>query len=262
MDIRNNHLRLAVAGALLGAMLSRTVFSDNLTSDNGAPVGDNQNSQAADPGGSALLQDLQLIRKPQRLDRECSSERVIHARDTAAHGEFVAAADMSAYRRANVFMPGTATPVVAQFSTVVYGNCSPEALGDPHGFATKFCIMEGNWGLIGNNLPGSFNRDPAKCPHLYSNFGMPASYQMIPGNGVQAYRFVNAGDEITYVQFHWKTPHAGNEATRCEWHSSVSSKTLVGVRFSVRVPTFIPGTPSQAQVASSGSNSREFSCSG
>ena len=98
--------------------------------------------------------------------------------------------------------------------------------------------------------------------HLYSGFGTPVSYQIMDGNGVHAFEFVNAGDEMTYIQFHWKIPHAWNQVARCEWHSSVSSKALVGWRFSVRVPTLISSTPSQTLVASSGSNSQEFSCSG
>jgi catalase len=157
-DTRRNPLLLAVPAALLGAMFSCTVLADNLTRDNGAPVGDSQNSQ-----------------------------------------------------------------------TVFFSHVSEAT----------------------NTLT-----------HPHSDVGIPATSQMMDGNSVDAFKFVNAGDEITSVKFHWKTPNAGKQVTRCEWHSSLSPRTLVGFRFSLRVPTFISGTPSQALVASSGSNAQESSCSG
>ena len=111
------------------------------------------------------------------------------------------------------------------------GNDLPETLCSPRGFATLLYTSEGN-------------RD------------------LMDSNGFHALEFVNTGDDSTYVKFHWENPHSESQVSRCEWHSSPSSKTSVGFRFSVRVPSFLSDTPSQALVASSGSNSHEFSCSG
>jgi len=238
------------AGPLLGALaftlMATTAQAQTpgkaatLTRDNGAQVGDNQNSQTAGPGGPTLLQDVQLLQKLQRFDRERIPERVVHARGTGAHGVFVASADLSAYSSASVFKKGTQTPVFVRFSTVIHGNHSPETLRDPRGFATKFYTSEGNWDLVGNNLPIFFIRDAIKFPdmvhslkpapdtniqdpnrffdffsnqpesthlltRLYSDLGTPKGYRFMDGNSVHAYKFVNAGGAVTYVKFHWKT---------------------------------------------------------
>ena len=231
---------LAVAAMAAQAQTSTPTSAPTLTRDNGAPVGDNQNSQTAGPGGPVLLQDVQLIQKLQRFDRERIPERVVHARGTGAHGEFVASADLSAVTRMKVFVAGTRTPVFVRFSTVIHGNHSPETLRDPRGFATKFYGSDGNWDLVGNNLPVFFIRDAIKFPdmvhslkpspdtnvqdpnrffdffsqqpesthmltRLYSDLGTPASYRNMDGNSVHAYKFVNAQGQYTYVKFHWKT---------------------------------------------------------
>ncbi|SUI47365.1 catalase HPII [Salmonella enterica subsp. indica] len=144
--------------------------ADILTRDNGAPVGDNQNSQTAGAGGPALLQDVQLLQKLQRFDRERIPERVVHARGTGAHGEFTATADISDLTVAKVFSAGSKTPVFVRFSSVVHGNHSPETLRDPRGFATKFYTTEGNWDLVGNNFPTFFIRDAIKFPDMVHAF--------------------------------------------------------------------------------------------
>ena len=231
---------------LLLALLSQTLIvpagfaQSTLTRDNGAPVGDNQNSQTAGATGPTLLQDVQLIQKLQRFDRERIPERVVHARGTGVHGEFTASADISYLTKAKVFVAGAKTPVFVRFSSVVHGNHSPETLRDPHGFATKFYTSEGNWDLVGNNFPTFFIRDAIKFPDmvhafkpdprtnldddsrrfdffshvpeatrtltlLYSNEGTPAGYRFMDGNGVHAYKFVNAKGEVHYVKFHWKS---------------------------------------------------------
>jgi len=236
------HIRSSAMALMAAAMVATlpAAAQQALTRDNGAPVGDNQNSQTAGPTGPVLLQDVQLIQKLQRFDRERIPERVVHARGTGAHGEFVATADLSEVTRAKVFTPGTTTPVFVRFSTVIHGNHSPETLRDPRGFATKFYTQEGNWDLVGNNLPVFFIRDAIKFPdmvhslkpspdtnvqdpnrffdffshvpesthmltRLYSDLGIPASYRTMDGNGVHAYKFVNAQGQVTYVKFHWKT---------------------------------------------------------
>lgn len=119
------------------SLLSLSVQAANLTRDNGANVGDNQNSQTAGANGPVLLQDVQLIQKLQRFDRERIPERVVHARGTGAHGTFTVTDNLSDLTKAKVFAAGETTPVFVRFSAVVHGNHSPETLRDPRGFATK-----------------------------------------------------------------------------------------------------------------------------
>ncbi|WP_438308462.1 catalase [Pseudomonas guariconensis] len=232
----------SIVGRLLGATLlaSATLHAAPLTRDNGAPVGDNQHSQTAGANGPVLLQDVQLIQKLQRFDRERIPERVVHARGTGAHGEFTAFEDLSTLTQARLFTPGEKTPVFVRFSSVVHGLHSPETLRDPRGFATRFYTSSGNWDLVGNNFPTFFIRDAMKFPDmvhafkpdprtnlandarrfdlfshmpeatrtltlLYSNEGTPKSYRHMDGNSVHAYKFVNAQGDVTYVKFHWKS---------------------------------------------------------
>jgi catalase len=117
----------AYALTIVALAAVNTAHADpTLTRDNGAPVGDNQHSQTAGPDGPALLQDVQLVQKLQRFDRERIPERVVHARGTGAHGEFVATADISQLTRAKVFVSGTHTPVFVRFSTVIHGTMCPK----------------------------------------------------------------------------------------------------------------------------------------
>ena len=225
---------------LSASLLSVSVQAATLTRDNGAAVGDNQNSQTAGANGPVLLQDVQLLQKLQRFDRERIPERVVHARGTGAHGTFTVTDDLSDLTKAKVFAAGETTPVFVRFSAVVHGNHSPETLRDPRGFATKFYTADGNWDLVGNNFPTFFIRDAIKFPdmvhafkpdprtnldddsrrfdffshvpeatrtltELYSNAGTPASYRQMDGNGVHAYKLVNAKGDVRYVKFHWKS---------------------------------------------------------
>ncbi len=228
----------AVAG--IGSAAAQNAPATVMTRDNGAPIGDNQNSQTAGPNGPVLLQDVQLIQKLQRFDRERQPARVVHARGTGAHGVFVASKDISDLTRAAVFKPGDETPVFVRFSSVIHDGHSPETLRDPRGFATKFYSKEGNWDLVGNNLPIFFIRDAIKFPdmvhslkpspdtniqdakrvfdffshqpeathmltRLYTDQGTPTSYREMDGNSVHAYKFVNAKGQVHYVKFHWKS---------------------------------------------------------
>ena len=144
--------------SLLVAMLATVTAAQAapLTKDNGAPVGDNQNSITAGPQGPTLLQDVQLVQKLQRFGRERIPERVVHARGTGAYGEFVTTKDLSDLTIASLFKAGTKTPVFVRMSTVIHGKGSPETLRDPHGFAIKFYTQEGNWDLVGNQTPVFF----------------------------------------------------------------------------------------------------------
>lgn len=232
--------RKKIAVALLSFMLSSAAMAEILTRDNGAPVGDNQNSQSAGASGPVLLQDVQLLQKLQRFDREKIPERVVHARGTGALGEFTASEDITDLTVASVFNKGESTPVFVRFSSVVHGNHSPETLRDPRGFAVKFYTKEGNWDLVGNNFPTFFIRDAIKFPDmvhafrpdprtnldddsrrfdffsylpeatrtltlLYSNEGTPASYRHMNGSSVHAYKLVNKDGKVHYVKFNWKT---------------------------------------------------------
>ncbi|GLQ93604.1 catalase [Dyella acidisoli] len=241
----HNHRRLPLWGAfvLLGftALTAGIQAQTTLTRDNGAPVGDNQNSQTAGPEGPTLLQDAQLVEKLQHFGRERIPERVVHARGTGAHGEFVSAGNFSDLTSAALFSaPGKKTPVFVRFSTVIHPSGSPETLRDPRGFATKFYTEHGNWDLVGNDLPVFFIRDAIKFPDMvhslkpspitnqqdpnryfdffshvpeathmltwvYTDNGTPASYRTMDGFGVHAFKFVNAKGEVHYVKFHWKS---------------------------------------------------------
>ncbi|WP_137937221.1 catalase [Chitinivorax sp. B] len=241
----------AVSGLVLALGLANPVWAQTQTRDNGAPVGDNQNSQVAGQHGPVLLQDVHLIQKLQRFDRERVPERVVHARGSGAHGVFEATEDVSALTRAAVFVKGTQTPVFVRFSTVIHGNHSPETVRDPRGFATKFYTSEGNWDLVGNNLPVFFIRDAIKFPDMvhslkpapdsnlqdpnrffdffshvpeathmvtrvYSDYGIPRNYRQMDGNSVHAYKWVNTQGQYAYVKFHWKSRQGEQNLTSKE----------------------------------------------
>src|SRR6266851_2315457 len=225
---------------VLSATMLPTVFAAGLTRDNGSPVGDNQNSQTAGPEGPVLLQDSQLVEKLQRFDRERIPERVVHARGTGAFGDFVPSTDLSDLTTAQVFSPGSKTPVFVRFSTVMGYRGSPEQARDPRGFAIKFYTGQGNWDMVGINWPIFFIRDAIKFPdfvhankpsavtgvqdanlafdffahtpestnmlaHMYADEGMPDSYRHMDGYAVHAFKLVNAQGQVHYVKLHWKS---------------------------------------------------------
>ena len=228
----------------VSALLVGTASADQpaLTQDSGAPVVDNQNSKTAGEWGGVLLEDFHLIEKLARFNRERIPERVVHARGTGAEGEFVVTnTDITEYTNASLFeRRGKKTPVFVRFSTVIHPKGSPEGLRDPRGFATKFYTDEGNWDLVGNNLPIFFIRDAIKFPdmvhslkpspitnrqdpnrffdffsHLpesthmltqvYTDLGTPAGYQFMDGNSVHALRLVNDEGEYVFAKFRWKS---------------------------------------------------------
>lgn len=228
--------------SLLVAMLATVTAAQAapLTKDNGAPVGDNQNSITAGPQGPTLLQDVQLVQKLQRFGRERIPERVVHARGTGAYGEFVTTKDLSDLTIASLFKAGTKTPVFVRMSTVIHGKGSPETLRDPHGFAIKFYTQEGNWDLVGNQTPVFFIRDAIKFPdfihamkpspvtnvqdanrvfdflssqpwatnmltYVYGKQGVPTSYREQDGFGVHAYKLYNDKGEYKYVKFNFRS---------------------------------------------------------
>ncbi len=210
-----------------------------LTGETGRRTGTNQNSQAATATGGILLQDIYSLEKMRRFNLERTAERVVHGRGAGAHGVFTSTVDFSKYTQARVFHGGNRkTEIFVRFSTVIHGRDSPETLRDPRGFAIKFKTVDGNFDLVGNNLPVFFIRDYIKFPdmvhslkpdpitnrqdpnrffdffsalggmathmltYIYSDLGIPKSYRFIEGNSVHAYKLVSRG-KVTYCKFRW-----------------------------------------------------------
>ncbi len=227
----------------------------HLTTNQGVPVTNNQNSLTVGERGPVLMQDVNLIEKLAHFDRERIPERVVHARGAGAHGYFQVYKSMAKYTCAKFLQdPKKKTPVFVRFSTVVGSKGSADTLRDPRGFAVKFYTEEGNYDLVGNNLPVFFIRDAMKFPDmvhafkpspdtnipadsrfwdfisltpesshmiiwLFSDRGTVKSYRKMEGFGVNTYKWVNAEGKAVYIKYHWK-PKAGietidrHEATR------------------------------------------------
>ncbi|MFC5045189.1 catalase [Aquimarina hainanensis] len=232
-----------------------------MTTNGGVPVGDNQNSQTLGHNGPVLLQDIHLIEKLAAFDRERIPERVVHARGTGAFGYFEATADMSAYTKAAPFQKvGKKTDLAVRFSTVAHGKGSSETARDPRGFAVKFYTEEGNYDIVGNNLPIFFIRDAIKFPdfihtvkpspvtnkqdpnrffdfwslspeathmvtRLYTDLGIPKGYQYMDGSSVHGFKWVNKKGEVVYVKYTWKTKQ-GIKTMTPEEASMVQAKNV------------------------------------
>jgi len=212
-----------------------------LTTESGALVPDNQHSQTAGPDGPALVQDMHLLEKLARFNRERIPERIVHARGSGAYGSFVVTHDVTPFTRARFLSAiGKQTEVFARFSTVAGGRGSADAVRDPRGFAVKFYTEDGNYDLTGNNTPIFFIRDPLKFPDfihsqkpdphtnrqepdnvwdffslspeathmftwLFGDRGIPASYRHMNGYGSHTFQWVNAAGEQFFVKYHFKT---------------------------------------------------------
>jgi len=213
-----------------------------LTTESGAPVADNQNSQTAGPGGPTVLQDQYLIEKLARFNRERIPERVVHAVGTGAYGHLeVTSPDVPKWTKMRVFeRVGKKTDMFIRFSTVAASRGGPDVARDPRGFAMKYYTDDGNWDLVGNNTPVFFIRDGIKFPDfihsqkqdpytnrqepdnvwdffshspeathqfviLFSDRGIPASYRCMDGFGSHTFQWVNAKGERHWVKFHFKT---------------------------------------------------------
>ncbi|MDD0851699.1 catalase [Halobacteriovorax sp. GB3] len=241
-----------IAALALSGLLISTVNAKTLTRETGAPVGDNQNSKTAGEHGGVLLEDAHLIEKLARFDRMRIPERVVHPRGVGAHGVFRSYGNFEDLTKASLFSrKNKKTDVFVRFSSVIHSKGSPETLRDPRGFATKFYTDEGNWDLVGNNLPVFFIRDAMKFPdmvnslkpdpvtnrqdanrifdfmahhpesihmwtHLFSNKGTPRTLRGMDGNGVHAYKFVNDKGVVKYVKFRWKSKQADKGYTAKE----------------------------------------------
>ncbi len=222
-----------------------------LTTNQGVAVADNQNSLKAGLRGPALLEDFILREKITHFDHERIPERVVHARGSGAHGFFEAYEALDDITKADLFShPGKRTPVFVRFSTVAGERGSADTVRDVRGFAVKFYTEQGNWDLVGNNIPVFFIQDAMKFPDLIhavkpephngmpqaasahdtfwdfvslmpesahmllwvmSDRGIPRSYRTMQGFGVHTFRLVNAAGESRFVKFHW-LPVAGTHS--------------------------------------------------
>lgn len=224
----------------------------HLTTNQGIRVSDNQNQLKAGARGPVLLEDFVLREKIFHFDHERIPERIVHARGSAAHGYFESYEDLSDLTKAGLFSAkGKKTPVFTRFSTVAGGAGSVDTPRDVRGFAVKFYTEEGNWDLVGNNIPVFFIQDAIKFPDLVHSVKMeadrgypqaasahdtfwdfislmpesmhmimwamsdrtiPRSLRTMQGFGVHTFRMVNAQGKSTFVKFHWK-PKQGVQST-------------------------------------------------
>eukprot|EP01012_Entosiphon_sulcatum_P047858 TRINITY_DN6546_c1_g1_i2.p1 TRINITY_DN6546_c1_g1~~TRINITY_DN6546_c1_g1_i2.p1 ORF type:complete len:680 (+),score=86.22 TRINITY_DN6546_c1_g1_i2:28-2040(+) len=215
-----------------------------LTTNQGLPISDNQNSLSAGARGPVLLEDFVLREKITHFDHERIPERVVHARGSGAHGYFQPYASAADLTEAAFLQDATTkTSVFVRFSTALGGAASIDVARDVRGFAVKFYTTEGVFDLVGNNMPVFFIQDSIKFPDLihagkpephsgmpqastaHTNFwdfvsltpetmhmilwvmsdrGIPRSYRMMEGFGVNTYRFVNRQGKACFVKFHWR----------------------------------------------------------
>ncbi|HEY5148009.1 MAG TPA: catalase [Polyangiaceae bacterium] len=222
-----------------------------LTTDQGIPISDDQNSLRAGPRGPTLLEDFVLREKITHFDHERIPERIVHARGSGAHGYFELDASMAKYTTADFLQKkGTRTPVFARFSTVAGGSGSVDLPRDVRGFAVKFYTQQGNFDLVGNNIPVFFIQDAIKFPDLIhaakmepdrgfpqagtahdtfwdfislmpesthmimwamSDRAIPRSLRMMEGFGIHTFRLVDAHGKATFVKFHWR-PTIGSQS--------------------------------------------------
>lgn len=229
-----------------------------LTTQQGMPISDDQNSLKIGAKGPTLLEDMVFRDKIFHFDHERIPERVVHARGFGAHGYFETYESLAEFTKADLFQRrNEKTPVFVRFSTVAGNKGSPDLARDVRGFAVKFYTKEGNWDLVGNNIPVFFIQDAIKFPDLihaakdepdsgfpqaataHDNFwdfislmpesmhmimwvmsdrAIPRSFRFMEGFGVHTFRFVNRGGKSTFVKFHWK-PKLGMQSV--VWNEAV-----------------------------------------
>ncbi|MBC6981713.1 catalase [Caulobacter sp. 17J80-11] len=232
--------------------------AERLTTSQGAPVADDQNTLRQGDRGPALMEDFHFREKVFHFDHERIPERVVHARGYGAHGYFELTDSLADVTRADVFQRvGERTPVFVRFSTVAGSKGSFDLARDVRGFAVKLYTREGNWDLVGNNIPVFFIQDAIKFPDLihsvkpepdrefpqaqsaHDNFwdfisltpeslhmimwvmsdrAIPRSFRFMEGFGVHTFRLLDAQDRSTFVKFHWK-PKLGLQSVA--WNEAV-----------------------------------------
>jgi catalase len=231
---------------------------ETLTTQQGIPVSDDQNTLRIGARGPSLIEDFHFREKIFHFDHERIPERVVHARGFGVHGYFELTKSLADVTRADLFQRvGDQTPVFVRFSTVAGSKGSFDLARDVRGFAVKFYTQEGNWDLVGNNIPVFFIQDAIKFPDLihaakpepdrgfpqaqtaHDNFwdfaslspesfhmimwimsdrAIPRSFRFMEGFGVHSFRFVNAEGKSTFVKFHWK-PKLGLQSVL--WNEAV-----------------------------------------
>jgi catalase len=234
-----------------------------LTTNQGARVNDDQNTLKAGERGPSLLEDFIFREKITHFDHERIPERVVHARGAGAHGYFQVYEPMAQYTKAKFLQdPQARTPVFVRFSTVAGSRGSTDLARDVRGFAVKFYTEEGNFDLVGNNMPVFFIQDAIKFPDLIhavkpephneipqaasahdtfwdfislmpesahmimwvmSDRALPRSYRMMEGFGVHTFRFVNERGKARFVKFHWK-PLLGMHSVAWDEAQKISGK--------------------------------------
>ena len=234
-----------------------------LTTNQGLKINDNNNSLKAGERGPSLLEDFILREKITHFDHERIPERIVHARGSAAHGYFQVYQSMDKYSKAGFLQdPKIKTPVFTRFSTVAGSRGSTDLARDVRGFSVKFYTDEGNYDLVGNNMPVFFIQDAIKFPDLIhavkpephnempqaasahdtfwdfislmpesmhmimwamSDRALPRSLRMMEGFGVHTFRFINSNNESHFVKFHWK-PKLGLHAVLWDEAQKISGK--------------------------------------
>ncbi len=229
-----------------------------LTTQQGVPVADDQNTLRVGDRGPAALEDFHFREKIFHFDHERIPERVVHARGYGAHGFFETYESLSEVTSADIFQrAGEQTPAFVRFSTVAGSKGSFDLARDVRGFAVKLYTKEGNWDLVGNNIPVFFIQDAIKFPDIihavkpepdrefpqaqsaHDNFwdfvslmpesthmlmwvmsdrAIPRSFRFMEGFGVHSFRFVNEAGVSTFVKFHWK-PKLGLQSVM--WNEAV-----------------------------------------
>ncbi|QDL90401.1 catalase [Paroceanicella profunda] len=244
-----------------GGELHQTPSGDTprLTTAQGAPVADDQNSLTAGPRGPTLMEDFHFREKIFHFDHERIPERVVHARGYGAHGFLEVTEAIPELTSASLFQKkGTRVPAFVRFSTVAGNKGSADLARDVRGFAVKLYTQDGNWDIVGNNIPVFFIQDAMKFPDLihaakaapdrgfpqaqtaHDNFwdfvslmpeamhmvmwtmsdrAIPRSFRFMEGFGVHTFRFVNAKGEGSFVKFHWK-PKLGLQSVT--WDEAVT----------------------------------------
>lgn len=237
--------------------------SQLMTTNQGVRVNDDQNSLKAGDRGATLLEDFIFREKMTHFDHERIPERIVHARGSAAHGFFQVYESMESYTKAHFLQdPSVQTPVFVRFSTVAGSRGSTDLSRDVRGFAVKFYTQEGNFDLVGNNMPVFFIQDAIKFPDLVhavkpephneipqaasahdtfwdfislmpesthmimwlmSDRAIPRSYRMMEGFGVHTFRFINEAGEACFVKFHWK-PLLGVHSVAWDEAQNISGK--------------------------------------
>jgi catalase len=235
-----------------------------LTTEQGVRIGEDDNSLRAGERGPTLLEDFHAREKLTHFDHERIPERVVHARGAGAYGHFQPYDTSLAEFTAARFLtdPGVRTPVFVRFSTVAGSRGSADTVRDVRGFATKFYTAEGNYDLVGNNMPVFFIQDGIKFPDfvhavkpephneipqaqsahdtlwdfvarqpetthmmlwLMSDRALPRSYRMMQGFGVHTFRLLAADGRATFVKFHW-TPKLGTHSLLWEETQQIAGK--------------------------------------